>query len=82
MQSVLILKVESKHAKAMYDALINDLFKKGRADVKVKQKNNVLEFKISSSDFTSIRATINSVLLKLRMFSELDNLLSKNKLKK
>jgi len=78
MKAILSLDVDSKNSKEMYSALIHDLFEKGRADVEIKQEKNKLYFKISSEDFTSIRATINSVLLKLRLFSELDNKLAKN----
>ena len=78
MSVILTLQVDDKHAKEMHQALIQDLYDKGRADIKVTQNKNELTFKISSEDFTSIRATINSVLLKLRMFSEIDKKLAKN----
>ncbi len=77
---VLTLDVNDKHAKEMYDSIIHDLFDKGRADVSLKQKDNKLSFIIKSKDFTSVRATVNSVLMKLRMFSELDTRLKENKI--
>jgi len=78
MDVTLTLDVNDKKAKEMHEALIHDLFDKGRADVDVKLKDNKLTFVIKSKDFTSVRATVNSALLKLRMFSELDEKLSKN----
>lgn len=78
MSIVLTLDVNDKNAKKMHSALVQDLFDKGRADVDVKIKDNKLTFVIKSEDFTSVRATINSVLLKLRMFNELDSKLEKN----
>ena len=78
MDITLTLNVDDKNATKMYNALIYDLFDKGRADVNVKVKDDKLTFVIKSKDFTSVRATVNSVLLKLRMFSEFDEKLSKN----
>ncbi|PIU22426.1 MAG: hypothetical protein COT14_01220 [Candidatus Diapherotrites archaeon CG08_land_8_20_14_0_20_30_16] len=75
---VLTLDVDGKKTKEMYNAIVHDLFEKGRADIKITQKGEKLIFKISSEDFTSVRASINAILLKLRMFSELDQKLAKN----
>lgn len=71
---ILTLQVDDKNVKKMYDSIMLDMYDKGRADVKVKldEKKNELIFKISSEDFTSVRATINAVLLKLRLFNEID----------
>jgi tRNA threonylcarbamoyladenosine modification (KEOPS) complex Pcc1 subunit len=80
MDVTLTLDVNDKKAKLMYESLIHDLFDKGRADVDVKVKDNKLTFVIKSKDFTSVRATVNSALLKLRMFSELDEKLAQNKI--
>ena len=78
---VLTLQVDDKHVKQMYDSIMLDLYDKGRADVKVKldEKKKELIFKISSEDFTSVRATVNAVLLKLRMFNEIDIKFAQNK---
>jgi len=79
---VLDLDVSSKHAKQMYDAILLDMYDKGRADIKIKldEKAKKLTFKISSEDFTSVRATINAVLLKLRLFNEIDIKFAQNKI--
>jgi tRNA threonylcarbamoyladenosine modification (KEOPS) complex Pcc1 subunit len=78
---VLTLQVDDKNVKQMYDSIMLDMYDKGRADVKVKldEKKKELIFKISSEDFTSVRATINAVLLKLRMFNEIDIKFAQNK---
>lgn len=76
---VLTLDVDDKKTKEMYNAIVPDLFDKGRADVKITQNGEKLSFKISSEDFTSVRASINAILLKIRMFSELDIKLSQKK---
>lgn len=78
MSVVLTLEVNDKNASKMHQAIVHDLYDEGRADIKIKQKDNKLEFKISSNDFTSVRATVNAVLQRLRMFSELDAKLAKN----
>lgn len=68
----LSLEVNNKNAKNIYDSIVNDLYEKGRAELEIILEKEKLTFKISSEDYTSIRATINSILLKLRVFDDLD----------
>ncbi len=66
------LEVNNKNAKNIYDSIADDLYEKGRADLKIISEKEKLIFEINSEDYTSIRATINSILLKLRAFDDLD----------
>ena len=66
------LEVNNKNAKNIYDSIANDLFDKGRAELKLILEKDKLIFNVLANDYTSIRATINSILLKLRTFDELD----------
>jgi tRNA threonylcarbamoyladenosine modification (KEOPS) complex Pcc1 subunit len=66
------LEVNNKNSDKIHSAIANDLFDKGRAELKLTLEKDKLIFNISANDYTSIRATINSILLKLRAFDELD----------
>jgi tRNA threonylcarbamoyladenosine modification (KEOPS) complex Pcc1 subunit len=66
------LEVNNKNSDKIHSAIANDLFDKGRAELKLTLEKDKLIFNISANDYTSIRATINSILLKLRTFDELD----------
>ena len=68
----LTLEVTDVNSKQKYDSIVHDLFDGGRANIKVSHSGNKLVFEINSEDFTSIRASVNALLLKLRMLSELD----------
>jgi tRNA threonylcarbamoyladenosine modification (KEOPS) complex Pcc1 subunit len=65
------LVVSDKTADKMYSALKPDFSKKGRSEVNMSFKGEDLIFDINSKDFTSVRASINSILLKLRALNEL-----------
>jgi tRNA threonylcarbamoyladenosine modification (KEOPS) complex Pcc1 subunit len=65
------LEVNLENAKEFYDSIKPDFSSKGRSKVEMNYEKNKLIFNINSEDFTSVRASINSILLKLRM---LDNL--------
>ena len=57
------LEVNNKNCDKIYSAIANDLFDKGRAELKITLEKNKLIFNIRANDYTSIRATINSILL-------------------
>jgi len=71
MKIELQLSVSDKDAKNFYNAILPDFTKKGRSDVDVLLSKDKIIFTIKSEDFTSVRASINSVLLKLRALNEL-----------
>lgn len=68
---ILTLKVKEKSAKNIYDAIVQDIFDKGRSTLKIKLESGVLKFVVESDDYTSVRAAINAILLKLRMLEDL-----------
>lgn len=70
----LSLKVDSKDAKNFYNAMLPDFEKKGRSDVEMNLKENILTFNINSNDFTSVRASINGILLKLRAMENISKI--------
>ena len=71
MKVVLTLDVEHKDSENFYKSILPDFEKKGRSEVEMNLDKNRLVFKIESKDFTSVRATINGILLKLRTLNEL-----------
>lgn len=72
MQINLTLSVNSSSAKNFYDSLIVDFKDLGRSKVEMNLNRDELIFNISSNDFTALRASINSIILKLRMLKELE----------
>lgn len=73
MKVILNLDIESVDANKFFDAMKPDFVKKGRSEIDMFLEKNKLKFTISSEDFTSVRASINNILLKLRAMNELGN---------
>jgi tRNA threonylcarbamoyladenosine modification (KEOPS) complex Pcc1 subunit len=69
----LSLVFEHKDAKLIYNSMLPDFGKKGRADVNMILDKRKILFNIVSEDLTSVRATINSILLKLRSLQDISN---------
>jgi len=65
------LEVKSDVAKDFYEAILPDFKKLGRSNVEIILDKEKLTFDINSKDFTSIRASINGILLKLRLLKSL-----------
>ena len=70
----IILETDDKDIKYIYDALLPDFKNRGRAKVHMKLDKNILRFESVSDDYTSQRAVINGILLKLRMLNEIKNI--------
>jgi len=70
---VLEKKDKENNLKLFQEAIAPDFEKKGRSDVKMVLDNNKLIFYITSKDFTSIRASINNILVKLRTVNSLND---------
>ena len=71
MEIKLTLDVKHEDAENFYNAIFPDFSKKGRSDVKMDLQKDKIIFTITSKDFTSVRASINGILLKLRTLNEL-----------
>jgi|GEM_PF-5296183 len=68
------LQIKHKDAKKFYQAVFPDFEKKGRSDVEMKMYKNKLVFTIRSEDATSVRASINGILLKVKTLEQLDRI--------
>ncbi len=73
MDITLTIKLKNKNIDNILKAIELDIYDKGRAKLNYNIENNTLIFNIESKDVTSVRATTNAILLKLKMFNELDN---------
>ncbi len=72
----LILEVKEKSNKEIYGAMSQDIFDKGRSKLEIKLQKDLLRFIVTADDYTSVRAAINAILLKLRMLEEIENKIS------
>lgn len=70
----LSLKFKHIKAKEIYNSMLPDFSSRGRSEAKMSLKDNTIEFDINSNDLTSVRATINSIILRLRAIDQVDKL--------